>query len=261
MIDRALPTWLSRPCLCCKAAGRQSSANPIAEIVRTLSITKSSISIPFQNLLEEPHEKFDSSVDVRNEPWHCPGCRDCDRAGHVARYVHERARAKPDCGVSAFSAALSMACSTLLSPTMTRAACPSSMMSPNSLTSARDMPRHRWPPTPPTAAPTAAPTDRGREQDAHDGADGRTAPRPVPGGHLILVHMHVAPVVLGDHRGVVGADRARGMQVLDHVIIGPRRRLTRVGADVDENCVSLRHVLFFLSFACLVPYAGSAGSR
>src|SRR6516225_1962966 len=58
---------------------------------------------------------------------------------------------------SAFSPAFSTACSTLLSPTMTRAACPSSMTSPNSLTSARDMPRHRWPPTPPAAAPTAAP--------------------------------------------------------------------------------------------------------
>src|SRR5271165_223372 len=59
---------------------------------------------------------------------------------------------------AAFSSALSMACCTLLSPTMTRAACPSSMTSPNSLTSARDMPRHRCPPTPPTAAPIAAPT-------------------------------------------------------------------------------------------------------
>jgi len=41
-------------------------------------------------------------------------------------------------------------------PTMTRAACPASMRSPNSLTSARDMPRHRWPLTLSTAAPTAA---------------------------------------------------------------------------------------------------------
>ena len=48
------------------------------------------------------------------------------------------------------------ACSTLLSPTMSRGACPASMISPSSLTSARDMPRHRWPLTPPTAAPTAA---------------------------------------------------------------------------------------------------------
>src|SRR5215469_878094 len=53
---------------------------------------------------------------------------------------------------SAFSPALSTACSILLSPTTTSAAVPSSMTSPNSLTSARDMPRHRWPLTPPTAA-------------------------------------------------------------------------------------------------------------
>src|SRR5215471_8178007 len=57
---------------------------------------------------------------------------------------------------SAFSAALSTACSILLSPTTTSAAAPSSMTSPNSLTSARDMPRHKCPPIPPTAAPTAA---------------------------------------------------------------------------------------------------------
>src|SRR5215469_1605660 len=56
---------------------------------------------------------------------------------------------------SAFSPALSTACSILLSPTTTSAAVPSSMTSPNSLTSARDMPRHKWPPTPPMPAPTA----------------------------------------------------------------------------------------------------------
>src|SRR5215831_10270643 len=57
---------------------------------------------------------------------------------------------------SAFRPALSTACSIVLSPTTTCAAAPSSMTSPNSLTSARDMPRHRCPLSPPTAAPTAA---------------------------------------------------------------------------------------------------------
>src|SRR5580693_3581133 len=57
---------------------------------------------------------------------------------------------------SAFRAALSRACCILLSPTTTSAACPVSISSPNSLTSLLDMPRHRWPPTPPTAAPTSA---------------------------------------------------------------------------------------------------------
>jgi hypothetical protein len=56
---------------------------------------------------------------------------------------------------SAFSSALSTACSSVLSPTMTNAACPASMSSPNSLQSARDMPRHKWPLTAPTAAPPA----------------------------------------------------------------------------------------------------------
>ena len=44
---------------------------------------------------------------------------------------------------SAFRSAFSMASPMVLWPTMTRAACPASMMSPNSFTSARDMPFHR----------------------------------------------------------------------------------------------------------------------
>ena len=85
--------------------------------------------------------------------------------------------------------------------------------------------------------------DRGREQDADQGTDGSAAPRAVPGGHLILVHVHLACVVLGDHRRVVGADRASRVQVLDDVVVGLRRRLARVSADVDKDCIRLRHVV------------------
>src|SRR5271166_6660963 len=82
--------------------------------------------------------------------------------------------------------------------------------------------------------------DRGWEQDADDGT---AAPRPVPGGHLVLAYVHLADVVFGDHGGVVTADRAHCMQVLDDRIVVSGRRLTRVGADVDEYCVGLRHVV------------------
>src|SRR5271157_1998957 len=85
--------------------------------------------------------------------------------------------------------------------------------------------------------------DRGWEQDADDGTDGSAAPRPVPGGHLVLAYVHLADVVFGDHGGVVTADRAHCMQVLDDRIVVSGRRLTRVGADVDEYCVGLRHVV------------------
>ena len=59
--------------------------------------------------------------------------------------------------------------------------------------------------------------DRGREQDADDGADGSAAPRAMPGGHLILVDVNLARIVLGDHGGVVGSDRTSRMEVLDDV--------------------------------------------
>src|SRR5208282_1242848 len=85
--------------------------------------------------------------------------------------------------------------------------------------------------------------DRGREQDADDGTDGGATPRPVPGGHLILVHVDLAGVVLGDHGGVVGADRADRMQVFDDVVVGSRGALAGVGADVNEYCVGLGHVV------------------
>src|SRR6202000_887011 len=67
------------------------------------------------------------------------------------------------------------------------------------------------------------------------------APGPVRGSHLILVDMYLARGVLGDHRGVVGADRTSGMEVLDHGVVTSCRRLIRISADVDENCVRLGH--------------------
>ena len=64
------------------------------------------------------------------------------------------------------------------------------------------MPRHRWPLTPPTAAPTSAvPMSGGADRMADDSAGGRTAPCAMPGRRLVLVDMHLARLVLGDHRG------------------------------------------------------------
>ena len=39
------------------------------------------------------------------------------------------------------------------------------------------------------------------------------APAPVPGGHLVLVDVHLAGRILGEDRGVVGADDVERMQV------------------------------------------------
>ena len=85
--------------------------------------------------------------------------------------------------------------------------------------------------------------DGGREQDADDGAGGGAAPGPVPGGHLILVDVDLPGGVFGDHGGVVGADRAGRVQVLDDVVVGARRRFVRIGADINENRIRLRHVV------------------
>src|SRR5215467_11158989 len=90
---------------------------------------------------------------------------------------------------------------------------------------------------------------RGREKDADDGADRGPAPAAVPGGHLVLVHVHLAGVVLGDHGGVIGPDRARRMQVLHHAVVVSRRRLAGVGADIDEHCLGLGHLV---SSACWI---------
>src|SRR5208282_6383299 len=89
--------------------------------------------------------------------------------------------------------------------------------------------------------------DRGREQNADQGAGGRAAPRPVPRSHLILVDVHLARGVLGDYRGVVGADRPSRMEVLDDVVVISGGRLARVGTDVDEYRVRLRHSSLLLS--------------
>ena len=92
---------------------------------------------------------------------------------------------------------------------------PSSMMSPNSLTSAPDMPRHKWPPTPPAAAPTvAAAMIAGGNKMPTRALTAAPPHAPCTGGHRILADVHLARGVLGDHGGVVGADGTGGMEVL-----------------------------------------------
>src|SRR5690242_15180756 len=84
--------------------------------------------------------------------------------------------------------------------------------------------------------------DRRREQNADEGAGGGAAPRAMPGGRLVLADMDLARVVLGDHGGVIGPDGIGRVEVLDDVVVVLRRRLVRVGADVDEDCFGFCHV-------------------
>ena len=83
--------------------------------------------------------------------------------------------------------------------------------------------------------------DGGREQDADQCARPGTAPGAVAGRRLVLVDVDLALVVLGDHRGVVGADGAHGVEVLDDVVVGAGVDLAGVRPDVDEDAVCLRH--------------------
>jgi hypothetical protein len=74
-----------------------------------------------------------------------------------------------------------------------------------------------------------------------DGADRGTSPGSVPSRRLVLVDVHLAGIVFGDDRGVVGADGSRAVEVLDDVVVGSRRRLARVSADKQEYRVGLCH--------------------
>ena len=74
----------------------------------------------------------------------------------------------------------------------------------------------------PTTAPTAAPPHA-----------------PCRVAIYVLIDVYLAVTVLGDHGGVVGPDRARGVQVLHDVVIGPRHLLVGIGADEQEYSVSL----------------------
>src|SRR5499427_4882873 len=88
--------------------------------------------------------------------------------------------------------------------------------------------------------------DRGREQDTEHRADRCAAPGAVPGGHLVLVDVDLAVVVLGHHRGVIGPHRPGRVQVLDDLIVVVGGRLVEVGPDVDEHRFGLRHDWFLL---------------
>jgi hypothetical protein len=44
-------------------------------------------------------------------------------------------------------------------------------------------------------------------------------------------------VILGDDGGVVGADGAYGVEVLDHVVVGAGVDLARIRPDVDEDAI------------------------
>ena len=59
-----------------------------------------------------------------------------------------------------------------------------------------------------TGADDGGTDERGWEQDSDDRTDGRASPCAVTGRRLVLVHVHLAVIVLGDHGSVVRADRA-----------------------------------------------------
>ena len=61
--------------------------------------------------------------------------------------------------------------------------------------------------------------DRGREEDAGDGADGDAGPGAVLGRLLGLVDADLA-VLLLDHGRVEGADEAGGVEVEDGLVVG-----------------------------------------
>jgi hypothetical protein len=83
--------------------------------------------------------------------------------------------------------------------------------------------------------------DGRREQQADRGAGGDAPPGAVPGGGLVLVLVHLALGVLGDHGGVVRTDQSLGVEILDDLVVGPGGGLVRVGRDVDERAVGLGH--------------------
>jgi hypothetical protein len=88
------------------------------------------------------------------------------------------------------------------------------------------MPFHRW-----TAggADRGRPDDRGWEQQADDGPDGEAAPSAMARGRLVLVLVDLAVGVLGEDGGVVGADRAEGVQVFDDGVVAASCDLAGVG--------------------------------
>src|SRR5271166_5974396 len=87
------------------------------------------------------------------------------------------------------------------------------------------------------------PGDRRWEHDANKGAYNGSAPAAALGRQLVLVEMDLALLVLGDHADVVGADETERVELLDDLIVGDCGRLVRIGADIDEDCLWLCHVV------------------
>ena len=99
------------------------------------------------------------------------------------------------------------------------------------------MPRQRCPTRPPAPAPTTpeAMIDGGNRMPT-TAPTASARPGAVLGRLLVLVHMDLA-VVLGDDRGVIGADQAGRVQILEGLVVGARTRFGGVGGDVEEDGV------------------------
>src|SRR5580692_9994456 len=85
--------------------------------------------------------------------------------------------------------------------------------------------------------------DGGREEETDRRPGGRATPGTVPCGHLILIDVHLALVVLGHHGGVVAPNRPGRVQLFDHPVVLAGLSLTWIGTDVDEDRFRLCHGL------------------
>ncbi len=83
------------------------------------------------------------------------------------------------------------------------------------------------------------PDDRRREQHAHNGSGRNAPPGAVAGARLVLVLMDLAVHVLGDEGGIVGADQAVRMSLLDDLVVLPRCSLVRIRRHENERAVGL----------------------
>src|SRR5262249_43614329 len=83
--------------------------------------------------------------------------------------------------------------------------------------------------------------DGGREQHAHSGTSRDPPPGTMPGARLVLVLVDLAAHVLGDNRGVIGADEAARVSVLDDLVVILRGTFVRVCRNEDERAVGLGH--------------------
>ena len=75
--------------------------------------------------------------------------------------------------------------------------------------------------------------DRGREQNADNGADRGTGPGTMLGRLLVLVHMDLAIGVLENHRGVVGTHQAGGVRLTQSLVVCVSR--LRAGIDTGKH--------------------------